>query len=346
LQLESLEGHEMKRVSVLGTALLTIWASACFAQAPQAEIHNKQLRVKFYLPDAKDGFYKGVRFDWSGVIADLEFAGHHIYRPWFVAVDPEARDVVYKDDAINVGINSAMTGPAEEFQTPLGYETAKPGGTFLKIGVGMLKKIDDTPYAFTKHFELVDGGKWTIRKTSNSITFEQVLGDAKSDYGYVYTKTISLTGDSSGLTIEHHLKNVGKLPLSSKLYDHNFLTIDGISVGPGYSITVPYKIEPTRQPDSKFAKIDNDTAAYVVGLQGQDRVAFGLQGFSSDPKDYHFVIKNTEAKFQVTIDGDQTLTNASVWSIRSILAVEPFIDIHADTGKEAAWTYRYTYSTF
>jgi hypothetical protein len=259
-------------------------------------------------------------------------------------MDPEVRDVAFKEDKIIAGTNSAMIGPAEEFQAPIGYDSAKPGETFLKVGVGLLRKIDDKPYSFTTHFDLVDGGKWSVHKTAKSITFEQVLGDKNSDYGYVYTKTIRLIGDSNQLVIEHRLRNTGKLLIVSRLYDHNFLTIDGIQVGSGYSISVPYKLEPTRLPDSKFVKIDGSTATYIADLKGEDRVAFGLQGFSTDPKDYHFAISNQNAKLQITITGDLPLANASVWSIRSILAVEPFIDIHADPGRDAHWSYKYTYS--
>ncbi len=325
-------------------ALVTLIANACEAEPPRAQIQNKQLRVKFYLPDAKNGFYTGTRFDWSGVIADLEFAGHHLYQPWFACTDPAVRDFIYKDATIVAGTNSAMTGPVEEFQTPLGYDSAKPGDSFLKVGVGLLRKADDTPYSFAKHFDLVDGGKWTIHKTATSIIFEQVLGGPYSDYAYIYSKTIRLAGDNSELVIEHQLSNKGKLPISTKVYDHNFLTIDGIGVGSAYSITVPYKIESTRQPDAKFVKLNGSTAEYIANLQGQDRVAFGLQGFSADSKDYHFEIVNRDAKLQVTITGDHPLANASVWSIRNVLAVEPFIDIQVDPGKDVIWSYKYTYA--
>lgn len=334
----------MKRTVLMGVALAGLFAaSVCKAQAPQAEIGNKQLHMKFYLPDGKNGFYKGTRFDWSGVIADMEFSGHHLYRPWFSSVDPEARDFIYKDGTIIAGINSAMTGPVEEFQTPIGYETAKPGESFLKVGVGLLRRIDDKPYSFATHFDLVDGGKWSVKKTDKSITFEQVLGDPNSNYGYVYTKTIRLVGDDSEFVMEHRLKNTGKISIATKLYDHNFLTVDGMGVGPWYSISVPYKIEATRPPDPKFARIDGSKAEYTADLQDQDRVAFGLQGFLTDPKDYHFTILNRTAKLQITITGDRPLTNASVWSIRSVLAVEPFIDIQVDPGKDVAWSYAYNY---
>jgi hypothetical protein len=40
-------------------------------------------------------------------------------------------------------------GPADEFR-PLGYDAAKPGGTFVKIGVGMLKRTDEKAYGRAK----------------------------------------------------------------------------------------------------------------------------------------------------------------------------------------------------
>src|SRR5262249_11443629 len=51
--------------------------------APQAEINNGLLKAQLYLPDAQKGFYRGTRFDWSGVIGSLEYQGHRYYGPWF-----------------------------------------------------------------------------------------------------------------------------------------------------------------------------------------------------------------------------------------------------------------------
>ena len=38
----------------------------------------------------------------------------------------------------------------------------KPGGLFVKLGVGVLRKKDDSPYKFMYTYPLVDGGKWTV----------------------------------------------------------------------------------------------------------------------------------------------------------------------------------------
>lgn len=326
-------------LAVVACASATTKAGAASAM----EIHNKKLRLKIYPPDVQNGFYEGVRFDWSGVIADLQFAGHHLYQPWFTSVDTSVPDFIYSDSGIVAGINSAMTGPVEEFQEPVGYEDAAPGATFLKVGVGLLGRIDNAPYRFTTRFPLVDAGKWSAHKSPRSVTFEQVLGGSNTDFGYVYTKTIRLVGDSATLLIEHHLKNMGKVPIITTVYDHNFLTIDGLNVGKAYSISVPYDIQPKPAPNPNFVSIEGKKASYIADLQGKDRAAFGLQGFSGDPKDYDFAITNRAASVEVRIKGDRPLVNAEVWSIRTVLAVEPFIDIHVAPGEDYEWSYTYTY---
>ena len=66
-----------------------------------------------------------------------------------------------------------LTDPVEEFKSnhrALGFDEAKVGGTFIKIGVGVLRKDSDTYDAF-KQYELVDGGKWTVNTRPDSVEF-------------------------------------------------------------------------------------------------------------------------------------------------------------------------------
>ena len=102
------------------------------ADFPEAEISNSRVRAKLYLPDTKIGYYRGTRFDWSGVIASLECDGHSYFGKWFERYDPKLHD--------------AISGPVEEFFTNgagLGYHEAKPGESFVKIGVGVRRKTDE-----------------------------------------------------------------------------------------------------------------------------------------------------------------------------------------------------------
>src|SRR5439155_185507 len=70
------------------------------ADFPATEINNGQIRAKIYLPDAKNGFYRSTRFDWSGVIGSLEFKGHNYYGPWFQSIDPNVYDFGYNDGGV------------------------------------------------------------------------------------------------------------------------------------------------------------------------------------------------------------------------------------------------------
>ena len=47
----------------------------------------------------------------------------------------------------------------------------------------------------------------------------------------------------------------------------------------------------------------------------------------------------------MTITGDQPLESEELWSIRSILAMEPFIHMSIEPGKDFTWKYTYDYYT-
>jgi hypothetical protein len=162
----------MRSILLLGLFFTGVGTAADF---PQAEISNGQIRAKLYLPDAKDGFYKSTRFDWSGVISSLVFGGHDYYGPWFTTGDPTVRDFVYRDADIVVSPESGSMGPADEFQTPLGFDAAPAGGTFIKIGVGVLRRPDAAAYSAFAKYELVNPGEWSITKHADSVEFTQVL---------------------------------------------------------------------------------------------------------------------------------------------------------------------------
>src|ERR1700734_877329 len=98
----------MRTPTIVALSILTggLFVSAKAADYPQAEITNGQIRATLYLPDAQTGFYRGTRFDWSGFVSSLEYAGHNYYGPWFTKQDPAVRDFIYKDADIVVSAES------------------------------------------------------------------------------------------------------------------------------------------------------------------------------------------------------------------------------------------------
>jgi hypothetical protein len=327
-------------------------SAALFLQAagtPQAEISNGEIHAKLYLPDPATGFYRASRFDWSGMIYSLVYKGHEFYGPWFQRVDPTVRDFAFDGADIVASPCTAAVGPAEEFVTdanqPLGFEDAKPGGTFVKIGVGVLKRPDDAAYNRFRLYEIADPGKWSVRATPDSVEFTQELSDPASGYAYLYRKTIHLVTGSAAMRIEHVLRNTGRKPIETNVYNHNFMRIDGEGPGPDYSVTAPFAIKSARPPNQEFAEIRGNQFVYLKPLANQDRVASALQGFGSTAADYDLRVENKKAGVGLRITGDQPLQNAALWSIRAVLAVEPFVRVSVEPGHEFAWSMTYAYYT-
>jgi hypothetical protein len=316
------------------------------ARPPQAEITNGPLKVLVYLPDAKIGFFKGTRFDWAGVIGRLEFEKHVFYAPWFTGTDPALRDYTATATEVIAGPNTAVTGPVEEFQRNLGFDDAKPGGTFMKIGVGVLRKPEDgAAYSNYRLYDIVDVGRRTVEPRPDAVTFTQDVRDPASGYGYAYTKTVRLLPGRSEMRLEHSLRNTGTRRIENSVYNHNFLTIDGRPVDGGYVIKAPYDIKSTRPPASGLAEIRGRDVVYLKPLTANDVVSTPLQGFGSTAADYDFRVEHTGAGVGVRMTADRPMSNAALWSMRTTIAVEPFIAIALDPGQEFTWTLTYTYYT-
>jgi hypothetical protein len=180
----------MKAINYIFSGLTLI--TMPFTKFPQTEITNGLIQATIYLPDAAKGYYRGTRFDWSGNIVSLEYSGHKYFGQWFSKYSPEIHDVIM--------------GPAEEF-APLDYSEIQPGGSFVKIGVGVIYKQDDQPYAFSRLYQLLNPGKWTIEKKSDRVLFIHDLQDKA--FSYHYEKTVMLIKDKPELVLKHILRNTG-----------------------------------------------------------------------------------------------------------------------------------------
>jgi hypothetical protein len=339
----------MKLATALALATVCGFAEGELSAAdyPQAEITNGQIRVRLYLPDAKSGYYRATRFDWSGVIASLEYKGHNYYGPWFDRVDPKIHDFGYLGSEVVAAPCTAISGPVEEFQTngsALGWDEAKPGGTFIKIGVGVLRK-DAEEYDFVKLYEIVEPGRWTVKKNRHSVEFTQELTDPSSGYGYIYRKTVQLTEGKPEMVLEHVLKNTGRRTLQSSVYNHNFLVLDQQPPGPDFSITVPFQIQSPHPPNKDLAEIRGNHIVYTKVLESEDLVETPVLGFGSNPKDNEIRIENSKAGAGMRISGDRPLSFENLWSIRRVLAMEPFITMTINPGSEFRWKISYEYYT-
>lgn len=331
------------RFGWLGVVIgLTMAEMMTAAANPQTEITNGQIAMKVYLPDAKDGYYRGTRFDWSGVVYSLRAHGHEYYGPWFDKTDTKVHDFVYDGDHIVAGPCSAITGPVDEFQE-MGWDEAKAGGHFVKIGVGVLRKPEDGKYDNYRLYDIIDGGKRTFQHTADSLEFTQELKDGESGYGYSYKKTLRLVPGKAQMVLEHSLTNTGSRAIHSNVFNHNFLVLDGQGPGPDVSISVPFNIHSNHPPNAELAAIRGKEIVYLKKLEGHDTVATPLEGFGGSAKDNEIRVENSRLRVGMKIVADRPLLKESLWSIRSVLAMEPFVAIDVDPGQTFTWTSTYDY---
>jgi hypothetical protein len=329
------------------TVLLSAYIGPAFslaAEYPQAQITNGQIIAKIYLPDARIGYYQSTRFDWSGAIYSLEFRGHSFYGSWFDAVDPKVINFIFRGSQIVNGSCGALEGPAYEFQTPLGWNNAEPGGEFIKIGVGVLRKTDGTYNRFFP-YQVLDSGKWTVRKHKDRIEFQQVLSDPVLGYSYVYRKVVRLIKGKPETVIESSLKNTGQREIKSDVYAHNFTTIDHEPPGPDYQVSVPFQIQTVQQRDDQLAEARGNEIVFNKVLTGKDQAVVFIRGFSDSAKDNRITILNKKVGAGVRISGNRPLIREFLWSIRTVVAVEAYIAIDVQPGAEFTWKNTYEYYT-
>ena len=309
-------------------AFALLMARLAFAQFPQAEISNAQINAKLYLPDTQAGYYRATRFDWSGVISSLEWNGHNYFGQWFSRYDPNLHD--------------SITGPVEEFLTNgagLGYEEAKPGESFVKIGVGAVRRPDDAPFRQFATYEITNPGKWTVHQSRDEIAFTQELGDTKG-YAYLYHKTLRLDGNR--LILEHRLRNTGRKTISTSVYEHNFFMLDGQASGP--DTVVRFRFDPRAKADLHgLAETEGTDLRYLHELERGQTVFTELNGYGGSAADNDIRVENTKTGAGVHQTGDHPLSKLVLWSIRSTVCPEAYIDLQIEPGKEVSWQIGYQF---
>ncbi|MBU1823218.1 MAG: hypothetical protein KKG00_17185 [Bacteroidetes bacterium] len=298
---------------------------------PSAKITNGLITATLHLPDAEKGYYRGTRFDWSGVMPSLEYKGHQYFGLWNPApYDPKLHD--------------AITGPVEEF-VALGFNEAKQEGEFVKIGVGSLVKPDDKAYTFARVYEVRNPGTWTVKKKKDRVEFTHTLKDA-AGYGYEYQKVVRLVKGKPELVLEHSLKNTGTKPIETSTYNHNFFVIDGEPTGPNISTTFPYEVSAEGKGFGTIADAKGNAIVYNRTLvKGENVFTAGVQGISATEQNYDLTIQNTKTGAGVHIKGDRPLEKLVYWSNPNTSCPEPYIKLSAKPGETIRWNIHYTFDT-
>ncbi len=298
------------------------------AAFPEFVLEQGELQVLIYPPDPATGHYRGPRFEGSGMVGSVRVGSHTFVQNWQEKHDPVIPD--------------AVNGPAEEFgiETPLGYDRAAPGGVFIKIGVGELRRIKREPYFFGEVYPVVRALPWRVQHNRTSATFSQALPLTRG-YGYQYKKQLTLAPDGHTLSIQHWLKNTGREPIITNHYAHNFLRLDGQMTGPSYRVTFDSPVSGEIQP-ARLAERTGNVVQVIAPLLARESL-FGNLTPEPNRDSFSFTVENTQVGSKVRVSGDFRPEKFSVWALREVFCPEVFIKIELRPGAEKIWTTRYEF---
>jgi hypothetical protein len=295
---------------------------------PQITLTNGLVTMTVYLPDAQRGYYRGMRFNWSGLIARAEYAGHTFFGPFRTPFNPMLHDHV--------------AGPADEFDMetpPPGFDEADLGEPFVKIGVGILQKGPEEKYNAFTTMNIVQAGTWKVDSGRDWAEFSQRLTYGK--WGYEFTKRITLQEGAGAFTIGYVLRNVGTQEIDSLWYCHNFTIIDDQPVGPAYRVRFPFDVQLMETPVGdvsaagkliRIGEISKEKPIWTLIETGKGAVA-----------DDRVVVENARSGVGLEIVGDQPVEQWRFYAEPTAACPEPFLRIHVGPGEKMNWSYTYTF---
>jgi hypothetical protein len=285
-------------------------------------LKNDNLEIQI---DAPNENYNFSRFDWTGKIASVKFKNIPI--SGLEKVKSEDENLFGKGFCNEFGIDSA-----------LGFDDAKIGDWFHKIGVGLLKK-EDNEYLFNKAYKIkpakfkIDAKEQKIRLSCKS--------ESANGFSYLLKKEIEL--HENGFTIHYYLKNIGEKDIRSNEYTHNFIALNKASIGDQYLLNFPFKLK-----EQQFGEIVNPEEKVVVG---QNQINFAstidqefffsnLGGEERVKAEWELI--NLKSKISIKETGNFQTNKVNLWGCKHVISPELFYNIYLKPGKSTTWSRAYS----
>ena len=224
------------------------------ASFPHVMIGNDALQATVFLPHAQKGYYRSSRFDWGSMV------GHFILRipnsPKNVTLCTSIRPLPHRplatEDAIGIASEFGCGVRGELCHQPglklasngvLGYGDAGAAGTFLKVGVGKLRRplklrTDGFAYNFTWPYEFAELPGWEVDvlPERRGILLTQEVRHKR--WGWRIRRKIHVCSEGRPiLCVDMTVTNLGDAGLTIPYASGNaFNMMRGPATGPGFGL--------------------------------------------------------------------------------------------------------------
>ncbi|MFC5649396.1 hypothetical protein ACFPYJ_09680 [Paenibacillus solisilvae] len=291
------------------------------------EITSEQLTVEIGIC-GEPGQYAGPRFDWTGFVHQVKLnkGGHTFCVP----------------ESFIPGEGTGGAGLCNEFisDLPVGYDEAKPGGQFPKIGIGKLTRLDERGY--------INGTAYPVEpcpiKIESGEDFARFIAEPVicNGYAFAYEKTLSVQGTE--LKIEYKLSNIGDKPIHTLEYVHNFVAIDGNSIGPGCQLRLPLEIanRPGYEPSPILTK-DIRTAGDRIEWDAVTGTFYAQYRAADGTVPFYWELTDERSGAGMREKGSEPVWHYSLWGQSHVVSLEAFVRVDVLPGGTKSWSRTYEF---
>lgn len=296
------------------------------AETPPVRILTvDETAVTIALPDAANGYYRSSRFVWGGMVTQVLWHGHTYFTELKRPHDPLRHD--------------GASGGAEEFGIDdggLGYDHAKPGERFAKIGVGALTRIDEKEYLFHSPYPIAEVAPWIVTDEPNALRFVQDYR-LNDDWAWHYDIVVRVSADGFALT--RHLDNRGLQRIHTDHYNHHMFAIDDQPIDGSWTLRLPPDTIPKR-PTPAYHMTDG-----LLTLTGAITNTLWTDfGWSGDRASTAMTLTHGTSKTAITISTDSAPSKIALYAEKTAICPEPFVAIDLAPGDGKTWTTTYRFA--
>jgi hypothetical protein len=300
-------------------------------------IQNERLKVSFRLPA---GPPHSSRFDASGCVEQVLLDDRHSF------CEPE-QILPGRHTTNGVGL-------CGEFRWDELAAEAAPGEQFPKFGVGLLTQI-------------TSGGSYDIRK-HDAYAVAPFRTDIEIDgqRACFVQRPETCMGVAARVMREYRLEgnsllqytaitNTGERVLDLYEYQHNFVSIDGISIGTGYQLELPlddsaylmeravWKTNHMPEPEGSVIQTDGKSVHWLCSME--DRVLFRESGCDEIKAENGLCwnLSHTGSPASIAEWLSFSPDRIVYWGVEHCICVEAYIKILLNPGMEQSWSRRWVF---
>ena len=286
-------------------------------------ISSRRLAVEVMQPAHPLAAYRGPRFESGGLVLQVKLDGRHT----FLGKEPRGKRLGGIGLCEEMGIDAAI-----------GYDEAKPGEPFLKLGIGLIRRGERPKYSFYDALPDAERFLWQVRRTKHKATFVQV-GKPFRGIAYRYEKQVVLDPEKPVLRLEHELRNTGEKPIGTTQYCHNFLRFGDAPPGPDYLVTVGFPLKP--RGEAPAMQFEGQTVRFRQVLTKPAYCQF--DGQPPTARTHTLRVRNEKTGLEMVIGGDFPAAYMAYYADTIALSPETFLAIEVAPGKTLRWTRTYTF---